>query len=311
MEAIAIKQASLHYGNTMAYQDINLSVREGEMFGIIGPDGAGKTSLIRGICTLLKPQSGSIEVMGYDIRDKEQIRAILGYMPQKFSLYQDLSVEQNLQFYADLFQVPGQEKKERLQRLYQFSRLEPFKHRKAGALSGGMKQKLALSCNLIHTPQLLVLDEPTYGVDPVSRQEFWELLKAIQEQGVTILVSTPYMDEAEKFDRIALFFKGNILQEGTPAQVRKRYPFTLFQIKGNNNRDLQPIFQSSPLVQEQQLFGDCLHVSFKESPSQENWHSWQQLSKGNMESWELIEPSLEDVFLYQSGVKYDQRNSQN
>ncbi len=177
MSEIDIRDFSKKFNAFSAVSGVNLSVNQGELYGLIGPDGAGKTTLMRVLCTLLLPSSGTIQIRGLDVtKNVPRIRAMLGYMPQRFSLYQDLSVEQNLFFFADLFEVTPQDRKNRLEQLYRFSRLEPFKKRRAGALSGGMKQKLALSCALIHTPEILVLDEPTYGVDPVSRQEFWDIL---------------------------------------------------------------------------------------------------------------------------------------
>ncbi|MEZ4763313.1 MAG: ABC transporter ATP-binding protein [Calditrichia bacterium] len=209
MSAIEITNFSKSFGETRAVKNVSLSVKPGELFGLIGPDGAGKTTLMRAICTLLLPDDGQIQVRGMNTREAiADIRAILGYMPQRFSLYQDLSVEQNLRFFADLFNVPAEERAARMKRLYQFSRLGNFNKRLAGQLSGGMKQKLALSCALIHTPEILVLDEPTFGVDPVSRKEFWEILHEIRKEGTTILVSTAYMDEADQCERVALMFNG-------------------------------------------------------------------------------------------------------
>ena len=193
------------YGATRAVDGLSFAVQQGELFGLIGPDGAGKTTLLRMLVTLLRPDSGAITVQGFDVaRDLGHIRNITGYMPQRFSLYPDLSVDQNLRFFADLFEVPVQEIQERKTRLYRFSRLEAFSSRLAGKLSGGMKQKLALSCTLIHDPVLLVLDEPTTGVDPVSRTEFWTILRELRDQGVTIVVSTPYMDEALLCDTVII-----------------------------------------------------------------------------------------------------------
>lgn len=232
MAAIEIIDFVKKYDTIEAVKGINLSVEKGGLFGLIGPDGAGKTTLMRAVCTLLLPDEGSIHVNGFDTKKHfTQIRSILGYMPQRFSLYQDLTVAQNLKFFADLFQVPLEEQKIRLAELYQFSRLEPFKNRLAGALSGGMKQKLALSCALIHTPEILVLDEPTFGVDPVSRDEFWKILHTIREKGTTILVSTAYMDEANLCDRVALFFDGIIQITDKPDNLRAQYKYPLFQIK--------------------------------------------------------------------------------
>ena len=298
MNDIEIKDFSKKYGETEAVKSINLSVKKGELFGLVGPDGAGKTSLIRTICTLLVPDSGSILVRGMDVsKHIPEIRSILGYMPQRFSLYQDLTIEQNLKFFADLFQVPENEREERKEQLFQFSRLKPFQKRQAGKLSGGMKQKLALSCALIHTPEILVLDEPTFGVDPVSRQEFWEILRIIQKEGVTILVSTAYMDEADQCDRIALFFDGNIKGVGTPDELRAKYDYPLYKLSGSNLHELRESFSSFEEVHTTQLFGDSVHVSFLTEPEDTEWKAWQESTENNLSEWTKLKPTIEDVFL--------------
>ncbi|MCB0276767.1 MAG: ABC transporter ATP-binding protein [Calditrichaeota bacterium] len=298
MHHLIVDNVAKTYGETRALKGVSLAVEKGELFGLIGPDGAGKTTLLRSICTLLVPDSGSITVAGLDIsRDVPAIRAILGYMPQRFSLYQDLSVAQNLRFFADLFQVPKHERPERLARLYHFSRLEPFKSRLAGNLSGGMKQKLALSCALIHTPEILVLDEPTFGVDPVSRQEFWEILHQIRAGGTTIVVSTAYMDEADQCDRIALFFEGEIAAMGSPAAVKGAFPYRVYRLSGTALQDLKTFLEGQPEVRGIQLFGDALHVSFSEKPSPETWREWARRGGFPGLRWEEISPSIEDVFL--------------
>jgi ABC-2 type transport system ATP-binding protein len=298
MTAIEVNNFVKRYGAELAVKGISLSVAEGELFGLIGPDGAGKTSLMRGICTLLTPDEGSIRVLGMDVqRQVPGIRAIIGYMPQRFSLYQDLSVEQNLRFFADLFQVPTSERPARLERLYRFSRLHPFRKRKAGALSGGMKQKLALSCALIHTPKVLVLDEPTMGVDPVSRTEFWNVLHAIQQQGTTILVSTAYMEEAGQCNRVALMHQGRILILGTPPELRASFRHPLYRVTGADVRGLRAFLQQLPVVHSTQLFGDAVHVSFAAAPTDSDWPRWQQQSGGNLQRWQVQSPSIEDVFM--------------
>ncbi len=298
MIAIEVKNFKKNYGNTVAVKGINLSVTKGELFGIIGPDGAGKTSLIRAICTLLVPDQGLILVDGMDVtKNVVAIRSMLGYMPQRFSLYPDLSVQQNLRFFADLFQVSAGEKEKQLERLYQFSRLAPFKDRKAAALSGGMRQKLALSCALIHTPRILVLDEPTFGVDPVSRQEFWDILHLIQDQGTTILVSTAYMDEAELCQRIALINEGKIVGLDSPGNLKKEYPFPIYKIDGEELHLLRDYFKGLKNVHSIQLFGDSLHVSFLTEPQNTDWYKWQQQNQQNFQNWTKHSPSIEDVFL--------------
>jgi ABC-type multidrug transport system ATPase subunit len=298
MVAIEIKDFVKRYGKIEAVKGINLNVEKGGLFGLIGPDGAGKTTLLRAVCTLLLPDEGSILVNGFDTKTNFiQIRSILGYMPQRFSLYQDLTVEQNLKFFADLFLVPLEEQKTRMSELYEFSRLEPFKKRLAGALSGGMKQKLALSCSLIHTPKILVLDEPTFGVDPVSRDEFWKILHSIREKGTTILVSTAYMDEANLCDRVALFFDGKIQITDNPDNLRSQYKYPLFQINVKTLKPMIDLFNTVKEVHTIQKFGNTLHVSFNKLPNDTMWTKWKSEAKNNLQTWEQIEPSIEDIFL--------------
>lgn len=304
MNAIEIRDFRKNYGAIEAVRSISLAVRQGELFGLIGPDGAGKTTLMRAICTLLVSDEGAIRVQGRDVKtDVVAIRALLGYMPQRFSLYQDLSVEQNLSFFADLFGVTREKREARARQLYGFSRLGPFKKRKAGALSGGMKQKLALSCALIHTPQVLVLDEPTTGVDPVSREEFWEILHTLQKEGTTIFISTAYLDEADKCDRVALMHLGKIVTVGTPAEVRATFVKPLYQVSGQDVRSLRHFFASLPQVQNTQLFGDAVHVVFEREPTNSEWEGWRAATQGNLEHWSARLPSMEDVFLEFIGKK--------
>src|SRR6476620_6273644 len=234
MEAVALYNIKKTYngGTVVAVDDISLSIEKGELFGLIGPDGAGKTSIFRILTTLLLPDGGSATVDGFDvIKDYHEIRGCVGYMPGKFSLYQDLTVEENLNFFATLFNTTIEENYDLIKDIY--VQIEPFKTRRAGKLSGGMKQKLALSCALIHKPAVLFLDEPTTGVDPVSRKEFWEMLKRLKQQGITIVVSTPYMDEATLCDRIALIQHGNILSIDTPEKITKSFPHQLYAVKSS------------------------------------------------------------------------------
>ena len=220
MNNVSIQHISKKYASIEALQDISLEIQPGELFGLIGPDGAGKTTLFRILTTLLLADSGSASVCGLDVvKDLREIRKRVGYMPGRFSLYQDLTVEENLQFFATVFNTTIEENYDLVRDIY--VQIEPFKHRRAGKLSGGMKQKLALSCALIHRPDVLFLDEPTTGVDPVSRVEFWDMLDRLKKQGITILVSTPYMDEASRCDRIALMRAGKCLSVDTPENIRQ------------------------------------------------------------------------------------------
>lgn len=229
MAAIEIEGISKSYGSVKALTDISLSVEKGEIFGLIGPDGAGKTTLFRILTTLLLADSGTARVEGDDVvRDYREIRRKIGYMPGQFSLYQDLSVEENLNFFATVFGTTVKDNYEVIKDIY--SQIEPFKTRRAGNLSGGMKQKLALSCALVHKPTVLFLDEPTTGVDAVSRKEFWDMLEKIRRSGVTVFVSTPYMDEASLCDRVALIMEGRIIDTGTPEQISAKYPYRLYAV---------------------------------------------------------------------------------
>ncbi len=299
MPEIEIKDFTKEYGDgTKAVHDVSVAIEKGELFGMIGPDGAGKTTLLRTLATLLVPTSGHLTIKDMDVVvNISEIRAILGYMPQRFSLYQDLSVEQNLNFFADLFEVPLSERPARLEQLYHFSRLDAFKYRKAGALSGGMKQKLALSCALIHTPEILLLDEPTFGVDPVSRQEFWQILHNIQDEGTTILVSTAYMDEANQCDRVALLFDGKIQTVDAPATLRKNYKFPLYKVDAHDLHTLRDQLTTMNNIHSVQLFGDSLHISFESDPKDSFWQNLQSVNTKNINKWTKIEPSIEDVFL--------------
>lgn len=298
MHAIDIKNFSKHYGDIRAVHDLSLTVDYGQLFGLIGPDGAGKTSTMRTLCTLVSCEQGDMFVDGLDVRKKvSQIRALLGYMPQRFSLYPDLSVRQNLEFFADLFGVPADEKPQRLQRLYQFSKLQPFEKRLAKDLSGGMKQKLALSCTLIHTPKILILDEPTTGVDPVSRQEFWAILQQLKKEGVTILISTPYMDEADLCDRVAFMHKGSVLAVDEPENLARYFEFALYEVISEQNHRLVSYFRDVVKARSVQVFGDRLHVSFTKALEKAEIRGMIQNAPVPIRSIKEISPSTEDTFL--------------
>ena len=248
------------FGSTKALEDISFSVNESEIFGFIGPDGSGKTTLFRTITTLLLPDKGKMKVLGMDvIKDYKELRKNIGYMPGRFSLYQDLSVEENLNFYATVFGTTVEENYDLISDIY--SHIEPFKKRLTGKLSGGMKQKLALSCALIHKPRLLVLDEPTTGVDAVSRSEFWDMLGKLRQYNITIIVSTPYMDEAIRCDRVVLIQNGKILTIDTPQKIREGYSKKLFTVKASEKYKLILSLRKNPGVLTAYPFGDSIHVT--------------------------------------------------
>lgn len=283
-------------GVITALDNVSFSVKKGELFGMIGPDGAGKTSLFRILTTLFLADSGKATVENFDvITQYKEIRNIIGYMPGKFSLYQDLTVEENLEFFASLFNTTIKENYHLIKDIY--IHLEPFKNRRAGKLSGGMKQKLALCCALIHKPEILFLDEPTTGVDPVSRKEFWEMLKRLQQLNITILVSTPYMDEANLCDRIALIQSGKIMKIDTPLNIIRDYKNTLFAVKAENMLQLIKDMRNMSVVHSCFAFGDYLHVTLNDqSISAENFV--QKLPELPYQlTVKEIKPDIEDCFM--------------
>ena len=280
-----------------ALKGISFSVNKGEIFGLIGPDGAGKTSLFRILTTLLLQDSGKAYIDGFDVKtDYKQIRQRVGYMPGKFSLYQDLSIQENLEFFATIFNTSIQKNYQLIKDIY--TQIEPFKDRKAGKLSGGMKQKLALCCALIHKPSVLFLDEPTTGVDAVSRKEFWEMLHRLKEEGITILVSTPYMDEASLCDRVALIQNGEILSVNTPEGITGQFGKPLWAVKATEMFPLMNAIKADPAVESCYPFGQYHHVVFK---TQE--HSKEKLENLNANAaftnFEVhsIQPNIEDCFM--------------
>ncbi|WP_179950034.1 ABC transporter ATP-binding protein [Lutibacter citreus] len=258
--SISLKNISKSYNKVNAVQNITFNVKQGELFGLIGPDGAGKTTLFRILTTLLIPSEGTASVAGFNVvNDYKSIRNNVGYMPGKFSLYQDLTVEENLDFFATIFGTTIEENYDLIKDIY--IQIEPFKNRRAGKLSGGMKQKLALCCALIHKPKVLFLDEPTTGVDPVSRKEFWEMLKRLQQKGITILVSTPYMDEAELCDRIALIQDGKILEIDTPKAIVKHYPKPIYNVRANDMYQLLKSLNDYSHNHSVYPFGEFVHYT--------------------------------------------------
>ena len=292
-----VKTYATKQSTVTAVDDVSFSVEEGEIFGLIGPDGAGKTSIFRILTTLLLADKGRAKVMGYDVvNDYKEIRDIVGYMPGRFSLYQDLTVEENLNFFATIFNTTIQENYDLVADIYK--QLEPFKTRRAGKLSGGMKQKLALSCALIHNPKILFLDEPTTGVDPVSRKEFWEMLKRLKAQGITILVSTPYMDEAKLCDRIALMQNGKIMKIDFPQNIVKEFGKTLYAVHSDNMflllNDLRAFHQTDNCF----AFGDNHHLTLKEDDVNiSELEKYLASNKHSNVTLKKIEPEIEDCFM--------------
>jgi len=222
---VSVENVSMRFGTVEAVRDVSLAVEEGTLFGLVGSDGAGKSTLLRMAATMIAPLAGRIAIGGFDVvKDRKKVKPLIGYMPQRFGLYADLTVDENLRFFMDVFNIPRSERIRRREKYLGFSNLLPFADRPAGNLSGGMKQKLGLACVLVHEPRVLILDEPTNGVDPVSRQEFWDILKQMRQEGMTILVSTAYLDEGEKCDRLALMHKAGLIETAAPADVRADYP---------------------------------------------------------------------------------------
>ena len=262
MKAIEVNHLTKTFGKTTALHDISFAVEQGEIFGAIGPDGAGKSTLIRSLATLALPDSGAIRMLGLDLlKDYKTIRTKIGYMPEIFSLYQDLTVEENLEFYASLFDISIEENYKIIEPV--FRQLEPFRKRRAGKLSGGMKQKLALSCALIHNPQILLLDEPTRGVDPVSRKEFWNILSDIKKQGITIVFSTSYMDEVSICDKIGLFDKGKFLRIGAPSEITAEFTEPIYLIKSVQLYKVLLKARQWEGTKQCYMFGDSIHIVFK------------------------------------------------
>ena len=294
--AVSVEHLSKAYGKVQALCGLDFTVEPGELYGIIGPDGAGKTTLFRILATLLLPDKGCATVAGCDVvNDYRTIRRRIGYMPGRFSLYQDLTVEENLQFFATVFGTTIQENYHLVADIY--GQIEPFKHRLVGKLSGGMKQKLALSCALIHKPEVLFLDEPTTGVDPVSRKEFWGMLLRLKEQGITILVSTPYMDEATLCDRIALIQGGRFLQVDTPQGIVGRYPEALWSVQADGMHALLDAIREYPHTKGSFSFGEAYHVTLDEGGTPEALKHYLEQRGHSSVRVERIQPSVEDCFM--------------
>ena len=296
IEAFGIVKKYKESDSIPALNHININVQSGELFGLIGPDGAGKTTLFRILTTLLLPNEGKARVMGFDIeKDFRKIRKITGYMPGKFSLYQDLSVWENLTFFATLFDTTIEENYHLIEDI--FNHLAPFKKRKAGDLSGGMKQKLALCCALVHKPEVLFLDEPTTGVDAVSRKEFWEMLKRLKEEGITIFVSTPYMDEATLCDRIALIQEGRLLSTSNPQELIKRFEQDLYAVRSDEMYSAYNDLVDLPGIKRIHTFGAFHHLQLQSEFRPESVKSYLHEKGHKHVEIKLIEPTIEDCFM--------------
>ncbi len=301
MNAVVVDNVTKSYGDLTAVDGFGFEAHEKEIFALAGPDGAGKTSLFRSMCRLIDFDSGRIEIMGHDNKtDFDNIKEMLGYMPQAFSLYPDLSVEENLRFYAGLFGLDKRRFDQKKDRLYEFSGLGPFRSRRAANLSGGMKQKLALSCSLIHDPKVLILDEPTTGVDPLSRRQFWEILKSLRDDGATIIVSTPYMDEVERADRAAFMHRGKKLAEGTPGELAGKYDGLVYLVKAEPSEENVKTLSAIDGVSVRR-FGSSLHIYTAVSMAADDL-TRRLAQKGiSSDRVEKIDSELEDAFIQLMG----------
>jgi ABC-2 type transport system ATP-binding protein len=287
-------------GRIAAVNDLNMTIYKGEIFGLVGPDGSGKTTTLRLLSAIMDPTGGTVTVAGYDtIKSAEEIKTHIGYMAQVFSLYRDLSVIENLNFFADVYGVTGQVRKERIERLLDFARLGgELRKRRAGQLSGGMQKKLGLACTLIHEPEILYLDEPTTGVDPVSRREFWDILTSLHVQGVTIVVSTPYMDEAERCSRVGLMYKGRLIECDSPPAIRRQLTGQVLEFKPSDRFKAREILRSADGIREVQSFGEMLHV-FVDHADQGQHHIEKLLGEAGLTfaGMRRIEPRMEEAFI--------------
>ncbi|CAG0934908.1 putative multidrug ABC transporter ATP-binding protein YbhF [Thermoflexales bacterium] len=296
---ICTTQLSRSFRKIAALRAIDLSIQRGEIFGLVGPDGAGKTTMLRLLAAVMTPTAGQVTVVGHDsVKDAEKIRGQVGYMPQRFSLYGDLSVQENLQFYADIFGVHGPERQRRFEQVLSFAHMSDIPDRRAKQLSGGMQKKLGLACTLIHRPDVLLLDEPTTGVDPVSRREFWDLLTELHLQGTTIVVSTPYMDEAERCNRIGLLFKGELIECGTPREIKALVQGQVVEFHPDRLEVARAVLSHQPGVLEVQVYGTLLHVFVEDATVV--WPRLQTVlgeAEVKVDNVRLIHPRMEEAFI--------------
>ena len=305
MDAIRAEVLTKSFGDVIAVDHLTFSVSPGEIFGLVGPDGAGKTTTMRLLTAIMDPSSGDAWVVGRHVgREAEAIKEEIGYMSQRFGLYPDLTVMENIEFYADIYGVSRPRRKEKIERLLAFSNLTPFKKRLAGNLSGGMKQKLGLACALIHTPKVLFLDEPTNGVDPASRRDFWRILYQLLAEKVTIFVSTAYLDEAERCNRVALIYRGRILACGTPEEVKKLMRGTILEVRSTEPRKAAALLRAKLVADSVGLFGDRVHI-LTQTPDQATAQAQRAFAEAGLELLGIqpIEPALEDVFVSVLGEK--------
>jgi len=298
--AVSVRGLTRRFGALVAVDGLSFEVPAGTLFGLVGPDGAGKTTTLRMLSGVLRPTAGDAEILGVSVgRDPEGVKRHAAYMAQRFGLYPDLTVRENIEFYADLYQVPKAERPARLERLYRFSNLGPFADRPAGKLSGGMKQKLSLCAALIHQPEVLLLDEPTFGVDPISRRDLWLILHEMVANGVTVVVSTAYMDEAERCDRLALLDRGRVLALDTPEALQASLPVKIVALRTSEPRRAAALLAAVPAVQRAALFGDLVHVSILD-PARDGPAADAALAAAGiavLDRHEIV-PGLEDVFIH-------------
>lgn len=295
---IVISSLTKKFGSITAVDNLDVKVKKNTIFGLVGPDGAGKTTTMRILCSLLTPDEGTATIGGYNIlKESEEIKQHIGYMPQRFSLYGDLTVLENLEFYAEVYQISKKERKEKILSLLDFSNLSEHSYKLADQLSGGMKQKLALSCNLIHTPKYLLLDEPTIGVDPVARREFWKILFELREQGTTIFVSTPYMDEAERCDEVGLMDKGKIIQKDTPSNIISSFDKHILCVYSDENYIARNLAQEEEFVQDAYMLGEELHIVVDDLDYASKKLKEKFKNEIIVNSIKVVPPSLEDVFV--------------
>jgi ABC-2 type transport system ATP-binding protein len=304
--AISVNNLTKHYPNQKgarsALDNLSISVEQGTLFGLVGPDGAGKTTLMRILATVLSVTGGDAQVLGADVeKSPETIRKLIGYMPQNFSLYPDLSVMENLRFFADMQGVTRKDQQIRIASLLDFARLQDFQNRRSEHLSGGMRKKLALACALIHSPKLLLLDEPTTGVDPVSRRELWKLLADVIQQGVTVMVSTPYMDEAERCHQVGMLYQGSLLSSGKPQELETAYPYAIVEVKATPRKLMREAASKIPDVVSWRPVGDRLRISTRDAGKCEaNLRGELNNAGADIKLLRKARPSMEDVFIHLS-----------